>query len=174
MMDRRTALQLIGMGVVSSRMALAQEHLHTIKNQPQNYTLQFFTQAEDRLIDHIAEMIIPADDHSPGAHAAGVSKYIDLVVANSPADVQANWKSLLSAMGDFLNLPSGEQKSVLDKLSAAEPHPVTPEEHFFATMKKATLFGYYTSQVGLIQELEYKGNAVLRSFSGCTHRGHGA
>ena len=173
MMDRRIALQLIGMGVVSSRVAIAQEHLHTIKTQPQNYTLQFFTQAEDRLIDHIAEMIIPADDHSAGAHAAGVSKYIDLVVANNPADVQANWKSRLAAMGNFLNLASGEQKSILDKLSVAEPHPVTPAEHFFAAMKKATLFGYYTSQVGLIQELEYKGNAMLSSFPGCTHGGHG-
>jgi hypothetical protein len=118
-------------------------------------------------------MIIPADDHSPGAHAAGVSKYIDLVVANNPADVQANWKSRLAAMGNFLNLSSGEQKSILDKLSVAEPHPVTPAEHFFAATKKATLFGYYTSQVGLIQELECKGNAVLSSFPGCTHGGHG-
>jgi hypothetical protein len=36
MMDRRIALQLIGMGVVSSRVAITQEHLHTIKTQPQN------------------------------------------------------------------------------------------------------------------------------------------
>ena len=167
MMDRRTAVHLIGMGIAASRTVIAQEHLHTIKTKPQNYTLQFFTPAEDRLIDHIAEMIIPADDHSPGAHAAGVSKYIDLVVANSPADVQANWKSGVAAMGDFLNLSPGEQKSTIDKLCAAELHPATPAEHFFTAMKKATSFGYYTSQVGLIQELEYKGNAVLGSFPGC-------
>jgi hypothetical protein len=174
MMDRRTALQLIGMGVVASRVAIAQEHLHTIKTQSQNYTLQFFTSAEDRLIDHIAELIIPADEHSPGAHAAGVSKYIDLVVAGSPADVQATWKTHLAAMGTFLDLSPGDQKSTLDKLSAVELHPARPAEHFFAAMKKATLFGYYTSQVGLIQELEYKGNAVLSGFPGCTHGGHGA
>ena len=167
MMDRRTALQLIGMGVAAQRAAIAQEHLHTLVTKPQNYTLQFFKPAEDRLIDHIAEMILPADDHSPGAHAAGVSKYIDLVVANSPADVQANWKSGLAAMGNFLNLSPDEQKSRLDKLCIAETQPSTPSEHFFVAMKKATTFGYYTSRVGLIQELEYKGNAVLSSFQGC-------
>jgi gluconate 2-dehydrogenase gamma chain len=167
MMDRRIALQLIGMGVAAARVGIAQEHLHTIKTRPQNYTLQFFTPAEDRLIDQIAEMILPADDHSPGAHAAGVSKYIDLVVDNSPADVQANWKSGLAAMGNFLNLSPAEQKSTLDKLCAAESHPATPAEQFFAAMKKATLFGYYTSQIGLIQELDYKGNEVLSSFPGC-------
>ena len=147
MIDRRTALQLLGMGVAASRVAMAQEHLHTVKTQPQNYKLQFFTTAEDRLIDHIAEMIVPADDRSPGAHAAGVSKYIDLVVANSPAEVQANWKSRLAAMDNFLSLSPSQQKSTLDRLSAAELHPATPAEHFFAAMKKATLFGYYTSRV---------------------------
>jgi len=170
MMDRRMALQLLGLGVAASRIAIAQEHLHTIATQPRNYKLQFFAPAEDRLIDQIAEMIIPADDHSLGAHAAGVSKYIDLVVANSSADVQANWRSRLAAMSDFLKLSRADQKSKLDKLAAVESHPATPEERFFATMKKMTLFGYYTSQVGLIQGLEYKGNAALSSFPGCSSR----
>ena len=167
MMDRRTALQLLGMGVSASRIGIAQQHLHTIKTQPQNYKLQFFTPAEERLIDHVAEMIIPADDHSPGAHAAAVSKYIDLVVANISAEAQANWKARLGAMGHFLDVPPAEQNATLTRLAAVEKNPTTPAEHFFADMKKATLFGYYTSQTGLIEELGYKGNAVLNGFPGC-------
>ena len=43
--------------------------------------------------DHVAEVIILADEHSPGARAAGVSKFIDLVAAHSPAGKQAAWKA---------------------------------------------------------------------------------
>ena len=166
-MDRRAALQLIGLGIAGSRVAIAQEHLHTLNAQPGNYKLQFFTAAEDRLIDHIAEMIIPGDSHSPGARAAGVSKFIDLVAANSEAERQARWRECVAAMGDFLALSGPDQKATLDKLSAAESNPKTAAERFFADMKKTTIFAYYTSQIGLIQELEFKGNTVLGAFPAC-------
>ena len=70
-------------------------------------------------------------------------------------------------MGHFLDLPPAEQNATLTRLAAVEKTPTTPAEHFFADMKKATLFGYYTSQTGLIEELGYKGNAVLNGFPGC-------
>jgi hypothetical protein len=171
MMDRRTTLQWIGLGIATSRLAVAQEHAHALKAKPRNYKLQFFTPAEDRLIDHIAEMILPADAHSVGASVAGVSKFIDVVAANSPADSQARWKVGVTAMGNFLDLPTADQERTLDKLSAAEAHPSTPAERFFVDLKKTTLFAYYTSQVGLIQELEYKGNAAIAEFPACTDTG---
>ncbi len=168
MMDRRAALQLIALGVAAPRAAVAQEHLHALKTEPRSYVLQFFTPAEDRLIDHIAEMIIPSDDRSPGAHAAQVSKYIDLVVFNSRPEVQAKWKSGITALGNFLDLPPAAKKSALNKLAAAERHPGTPAERFFVEMKSMTIFGYYTSQLGLVRELGYKGNEALATFPGCT------
>ena len=170
-MDRRTALQLIGLGIASTRVSIAQEHLHALQAQPAGYKLQFFNADEDRLLDHIAELIIPADNHSPGARAAGVSKYIDLVAANSPAEVQGRWKAGIGAMGNFLALPAGDQVAALNRLAAAEKNPGSAAEHFFADMKKATLFAYYTSQVGLVQELEYKGNSALAAFPACAEAG---
>ena len=166
-MDRRAALQWIGLGIAASRIAIAQEHVHALWAQPGNYKLQFFTPAEERLIDHIAELIIPADDRSRGASAAGVSKFIDLVAANSPAGTQAGWKAGVAAMGNFFSLSPADQKTTLDKLSAAENNPSTAAERFFADMKKTAIFAYYTSQVGLIQELGYKGNAALAEFPAC-------
>jgi hypothetical protein len=171
MMDRRTALEWIGLGIAASRLAIAQEHAHALKAQPGNYKLQFFTPAEDRLIDHIAEMIIPADAHSPGASEAGVSKFIDLVAANSPVGTQTKWKAGIAAMDGFLQMSMADQKRTLDRLSAVEGHPSTPAEHFFVDIKQTTLFAYYTSQVGLIQELEYKGNAALAEFPACPSTG---
>ena len=45
-------------------------------------------------------------------------------------------------------------------------------ERFFALMKSMTADGYYTSRIGLVQELGYKGNTVLGSYPECTHPEH--
>src|SRR5262249_32603109 len=37
----------------------------------------FFTPAEFEMVDELSELIIPADEHSPGARAAKVAEYID-------------------------------------------------------------------------------------------------
>jgi hypothetical protein len=43
----------------------------------------------------------------------------------------------------------------------------TPLEEFFAITKRATIQGYYTSEIGIQQELRYKGNKMLAEFVGC-------
>ncbi len=47
------------------------------------YKLQFFNEEESRLLEELMEMIIPADDHSPGAREAGTNLFADLMVATS-------------------------------------------------------------------------------------------
>ena len=162
--NRRTALSLLGLGVVSSRLAAAHQHLAALQASPQTYRLQFFTPQEYGVVDQVAEMILPADDHSPGAREAKVGYYIDLLAANSSAATKANWKSRLAAFEKL-----GDPAAALRTVAARENNPGTPAEHFFVDMKKATLFGYYTSRIGLLQELGYKGNEALASFPGCTH-----
>jgi hypothetical protein len=49
---------------------------------------------------------------------------------------------------------------------------VTLEERFFVAVKQSTVDGYYLSDVGIHQELQYQGNAVLAEFPGCTHEEH--
>src|SRR5947207_16005000 len=43
----------------------------------------FFTKEEFALVDELTEMIIPKDDHSPGAKAALVAGYIDFRLSES-------------------------------------------------------------------------------------------
>ena len=43
----------------------------------------FFTKEEFALVDELTELIIPADDHSPGAKAALVASYIDFRLSES-------------------------------------------------------------------------------------------
>jgi hypothetical protein len=42
-----------------------------------------------------------------------------------------------------------------------------PLETFFALTKRATIHGYYTSEIGIHKELRYKGNRFLLKFVGC-------
>jgi len=177
LMDRRTALALLGTGVLSSRLKAAQAHLHAIRKSAEPPHLIFFDDAEHRLIDALAEAIIPADDHSPGAHAAKVDYYIDLVVGSSAAPVQQTWKTEMAGFNvvakqdlgkSFLEAGPAAQARFLDTLASAEAEPKTPAEQFFARMKQMAIFGYYTSEIGLLKELEYKGNQALAEFPGCS------
>jgi len=38
---------------------------------------------------------------------------------------------------------------------------------FFRELKHLTVRGYYTSKIGIHDELEYKGNRILQEFVGC-------
>src|SRR2546430_16863727 len=61
---------------------------------------KFLTPAEYALLEELTELIIPADDQSPGARAAGVAGYIDGRLAESlEPDWQAQWRAGLPAGG---------------------------------------------------------------------------
>lgn len=49
-----------------------------------------------------------------------------------------------------------------------EPLDRKPLEAFFADTKQATINGYYTSEIGIQQDLRYKGNQFIGEFVGCT------
>jgi hypothetical protein len=53
----------------------------------------------------------------------------------------------------------------VSRLDRRGPRP--PLEAFFAVTKRATIHGYYTSEIGIHKELRYKGNQVLAEFVGC-------
>jgi hypothetical protein len=155
-LDRRTALVLLGAGALSARLDAA----------------TFFSSAEHDLVDAVAEMIIPADEHSPGARGAGVARYIDLVISASPPETQNDWKSEMAAFVAFAEKQSGKpflqcgaeaRARVLDQVAQA----TDPAARFFARVRELTIFGYYSSEVGLLKELGYKGNQVLSAFPGC-------
>ena len=182
-MERRTALKLIAAGVIAERLESAQHHLVTIAQAPAAYKLQFFSPAQNDLLDRLSDMIIPTDDHSPGAHEAKVSFFIDLMVANSKKEVQEQWITGLRAVDaeaqnrfqkPFLKLSAGQQGRIMATMAANEGKPATELERFFARLKSMTIDGYYTSPIGIHKDLQYKGNTALAEFPGCTHPEHQA
>ena len=57
----------------------------------------------------------------------------------------------------------------MDTLLGEVRHPLDRPllEAFFADTKQATIHGYYTSEIGIHQDLRYKGNTLLGEFVGC-------
>ena len=137
---------------------------------------KFFTPAEFALVDELTELIIPADDHSPGARAAQVAAYIDARAAEAfEAKERDDWRNGLKLVDElsrkmhghtFMEAGAGERVEVLTRMAKNEMKPKTPEEVFFRDLKHATAHAYYTSKIGIHQEMEYKGNVMLEEFVG--------
>ena len=73
----------------------------------------------------------------------------------------------------FARLDAAQADTILAAISGNERTPQTPLEMFFAMTKQATIQGYYSSEIGIHQELRYKGNTLLAEFVGCeTVDGH--
>lgn len=129
---------------------------------------KFFTPAEFALVDELSDMIIPTDEKSPGARAAGVAAYIDGRLAESPdAEAKARWHTGLQAVEAlsqelngkaFLQATPEQRLAVLTRVAANESDPKTPAEQFFKEIKGSTIRGYYTSKIGIQTDQEYKGN----------------
>jgi gluconate 2-dehydrogenase gamma chain len=139
---------------------------------------RFFNQSDYATISRIADLIIPETD-TPGAIGAAVPAYIDIVVARNTdqqlvvadglrwLDSEAQRKS----GKQFIELSEEQQLSILEPLCEAfdaDPDNRARNVQFFSLMKSLTADGYYTSEIGLIRELQYKGNTVLSSYPACT------
>jgi hypothetical protein len=142
----------------------------------QSAPASFFTREELALVDELAEMIIPADDHSPGARAAKVAAYIDGRLAEAfEARERTTWRDGLKLIEQlsrqaggrpFLQSTAAERLALLERIARNEGKPARPEEHFFAELKSRVVNAYYTSEIGIRQEMEYRGNTVQAGFSG--------
>ncbi len=172
-MKRRQALKIVTLGALAeaaSQSVAAHGLASGYAWTPGDHHLAFFSEDENRMIDELMEMIIPADDHSPGAHAAQVSLFADLMVSTSDVAEQQRWRRGLEAMQEEVSRSSTAQ--ALAKAAANESHPETELERFFVVLKRMTVDGYYTSEIGIHQDLNYQGNAYLSEFPGCEHEAH--
>ncbi len=138
---------------------------------------RFFNPAQHALVEELSETIVPADSHSGGAKAARVADYIDQVLRESFDETQkALWREglrLIDAMSrhyngkSFVNANPEDRVAVLTVLSNNDHMTDLPEVRFFIELKRLTVRGYYTSKIGIHDELEYKGNRILQEFVGC-------
>jgi len=134
------------------------------------------TRDQFALVDELTEILIPADDHSGGARAAGVAAYVDATLAEEFE--QARKTSFLSGLAlveamarqrhgrAFLALSPVEREAIVTTMAEGESDPRTDEARFFVVLKKLTVRGYYTSRIGIHDEMNYKGNTLQEEYSG--------
>jgi gluconate 2-dehydrogenase gamma chain len=175
-LGRRTLLQMIPASIVANAATgNAADHCGASKseaNAAEPYQLKFFTPEEAALFNSVAGLIIPADEHSPGAVEAKVVEFADLMIATGPDYVKEDWRAGLQLLGR--ELKSSDVHTWLDQVTQHEDDPQTVLEIFFRTLKQMTVNGYYTSSIGIHQDLQYQGNTYLTSFPGCDHPEHKA
>ena len=172
MSEEPTRRQAIRLGAAAT-VAVS---IETTELAAQSKPATFFTRQELALVDELAETIIPADDHSPGARAAKVAVYIDARLAEAfDAKDRTTWRDGLKLIEQlsrqasrrpFLESTAAQRLALLERIAANEGKPEKPEEHFFKELKSRVVDAYYTSEIGIKQELEYRGNTYQAEFSG--------
>jgi hypothetical protein len=175
--SRRTALKAIGTVValpwLSDEGLLAFARIQETNAAPR---LKALSPLQFETLEAFVEAIIPTDDRSPGAKRARVADYIDLLLGEVDRELTLAWFGGLAALdaeavsryrAPFSRLSAGQVDEILQRISRNERAPRTPLETFFVMAKQATIRGYYTSEIGIQQELRYKGNQFLKEFVGC-------
>ena len=180
-MDRREALKrtawLMG-GVVSAPAIMGV--LNGCAAKPTiDWKPVFLSQDQGILITEVAEIIIPKTD-TPGAKDVGVPGFIDLMLKDvySKED-QDRYLEGLKAFEDaakkeygdsFIDLSSEQRTAFVKKVhdAAVEAENATtpaPERPFILMTKELTMLGFFTSEPGATQVLQYV--AVPGAYKGC-------
>ena len=176
-LNRREVIKL-GAAAVAATVATGEplSALSSTGEQVGTPAKRFFTAEESALVEELSELIIPADDHSPGARAAKVASYIDARLAEAwDEEDRTGWREGLKRLEELSRAASGvsfvqssadERTALLTRIARNEKKPAEPEERFFVTVKAAVVDAYYSSEIGIKQEMEYKGNTYLPEFAG--------
>jgi len=179
--NRRQALKALGAGVgaaaalpwLSDDGLLAFARIQETNAPPQ---LKILSPSQFAALEVLVDAIIPTDDRSPGARQARVADYVDLLLSEVDREVVLEWFGGLAALDaeassrfrvPFTRLSARQIDAILRDISRNERAPQTPLDAFFVMAKQATIRGYYTSKIGIHEELRYKGNQFLREFVGC-------
>ena len=137
---------------------------------------KFFTAAEYRLVNVLADIVIPKDERSGSATDAGVPEFMDFMMIDQPARQVAMrgglaWLDVECQRRHdkiFLNCTDAERTAVLDDI--AWPAKAKPDfAHgvaFFTNFRDLTASGFWTTRMG-IDDLQYMGNRSVARWNGC-------
>jgi len=162
--SRRKMIQATAAGVAGAA-ALPLVKLPVAPPKP-----KFFTPAEFAVVDEMSDLIIPTDQQSAGARAAGVALYIDGRLAESFEPEQPQrWRAGIKAVEalsremhgkTFMAATPAQRLALLTRIAVAESDPKSDAEKFFKEIKGGTVRAYYTSKIGIHDDQQYKGNVI--------------
>ena len=189
-MKRRTAIGVLG-GVAGGPLLMPLDELGRLlawreqvlasagpADAGATQTASLLTPERARVMEALAEIIIPATD-TPGASEAGVTEFVAALVDGwLDDDDRDRFLAGLDTVdpacrerfgSPFADCAPGEQEAFVrgldDELTALREDPAADETaHFFHNVKRFTITGYFTSDVGL-DALGYR--TTFRTFEGC-------
>ena len=141
------------------------------------WTPTALTPQHARVVDVVAELIIPATD-TPGARQAGVPQFIDRALADYCDKAQADLlrtgfdrmdADARAAHGDiFVALSPQQQVELLtgyDREASLVRSQASDQPHFFTAIEDLVTIGYFTSEPGATVALKY--DPVPGAYHGC-------
>src|SRR3954469_6251323 len=140
------------------------------------------TPRQNEAVIALTELIIPATD-TPGAKGALVNRFVDHVLSAADAKERSEFVRELTWLDDRCRARVGKDvagasaadlTALLTPLATGGTAPAedAPGVAFFRAIKSMTITGYYTTEIGLRQELGDDGRMMLGAFEGCTHPEH--
>jgi len=138
-----------------------------------------FTREQRRTTAALCDLILPADDRSPGAASIGVPDFIDEWISAPYPEQQADRKVVLDGLAwiegesrkrfekDFVDLSAEQQRRICDEI-CYEPDAKAEFKtaaRFFSKFRNLTVGGFYTTPQGW-KDLQYIGNVPLTKFDG--------
>ena len=197
-LDRRQVLRKLaagGVGAVTAplwsqrltELALAHADPHTHQAAAAAVTAapwspKLLDPHQNETVVAISELIIPQTD-TPGAKAAKVNQFIDLVLSEAGAKEREQFLRGLAWMDtrsreqfgtDFVAGTPEQQTALLTVLSGTGDASAGEQvgRDFFQSVKSLTVTGYYTTEIGLRQELGEDGALFAADYPGCPHPEH--
>lgn len=177
-MDRRQVLRILGASAAAIGLTPIEARALLVPGAARRASRRFFTERERDSVKVLADLIIPYTD-TPGAVEAGVVDYIEMIVSEwMNAEERGRFMRGLrhldthaeAATGtEFADADAARQTAILTGLEAEgralkdlDPDAPTP---FFQQTRALVLHGYYTSEIGMREELLYE--PFPGRFEGC-------
>jgi gluconate 2-dehydrogenase gamma chain len=177
-LSRRDLLQSIALSVTLGGLSpAAAQHVHSLaadeKASTGVYKAKALNPHEYQTLEKLADLIIPADDKSPGAVASGACEFIDLLASQNPrlleiytggiAWLDQTMRRRYST--DFVSAKPSQQTTLLDLIAYRknESSELGPGILFFDWARRMVVDAYYTSPGG-IKAIGYLGNTSVSKF----------
>ena len=157
-------------------------HGHVAQRAAAAWKPKVLTPAQNAAVIALSEAIIPQTD-TAGAKAAKVNEFIDAALGGTSA---MNREKFLTGLAwvearakrdfskPFASATTEQQVALLTTLAA--PSALQGDDRtgaeFFTAIKAMTITGYYTSEIGMREELGDDGSMFFAEFKGCTHPEH--
>ena len=167
----------VGVGCTPSEKEHDHSHVHNVDESDEfkNLTKEdlallqqtFFTDEERETVRVLANIIIPEDEKSGNAEAAGVPKFIEFMMLDQPHHQTAmrgglKWIDVQTTKRYnkvFTDCSEAEQLSIIDDI--AYPDTADPKlsqgVNFFNQLRDFVATGFFTSKIG-VEDLQYQGN----------------